>query len=285
MIEIKPRQKITAHRKQISTVREIQTIINRLYIQTHRRPSSLIISLTQPLLWLILFGALFQNAPIYLFEGRSTEYKEFLNSGIIVFTAFNSSVNSGLPVIFDREFGFINRILISPLISKKSIVYSCIIYSWFVANTQVLTIISFHLCQLGKTNSLYQLMTILTISSLIIISISSLSICSAFILPGHIEFIALSVLFVNLPTLFTSTALAPLTFMPYWLQIIVCINPLTYAIEIIRKSQIEEFVYINTEIVNTVLFKMEVKESLAIILIINLVSLTCINRTIKYKYD
>jgi ABC-2 type transport system permease protein len=55
----------------------------------------------------------------------------------------------------------------------------------------------------------------------------------AFALPGHIELIA--VIFVtNLPLLFASTALAPLSFMPKWLQIVASLNPLSYAIEPIR---------------------------------------------------
>ena len=55
----------------------------------------------------------------------------------------------------------------------------------------------------------------------------------AFSLPGHIELIA--VIFVtNLPLLFASTALAPLSFMPQWLQIVAGLNPLSYAIEPIR---------------------------------------------------
>ena len=38
----------------------------------------------------------------------------------------------------------------------------------------------------------------------------------------------------NLPLLFASTALAPLSFMPEWLKIVVALNPLSYAIEPIR---------------------------------------------------
>jgi ABC-2 type transport system permease protein len=45
----------------------------------------------------------------------------------------------------------------------------------------------------------------------------------------------IAVIFVtNLPLLFASTALAPLSFMPKWLQIIASLNPLSYAIEPIR---------------------------------------------------
>jgi ABC-2 type transport system permease protein len=43
------------------------------------------------------------------------------------------------------------------------------------------------------------------------------------------------VIFVtNLPLLFASTALAPLSFMPTWLQVVASLNPLSYAIEPIR---------------------------------------------------
>jgi ABC-2 type transport system permease protein len=54
-----------------------------------------------------------------------------------------------------------------------------------------------------------------------------------FALPGHIELIAV-IFVINLPLLFASTALAPLSFMPNWLQVVACLNPLTYAIEPIR---------------------------------------------------
>ncbi len=62
---------------------------------------------------------------------------------------------------------------------------------------------------------------------------NAISLGLAFALPGHIELIA--VIFVtNLPLLFASTALAPLSFMPQWLQVVATLNPLSYAIEPIR---------------------------------------------------
>jgi ABC-2 type transport system permease protein len=68
---------------------------------------------------------------------------------------------------------------------------------------------------------------------LMALGVTALSLGLAFALPGHIELIA--VIFVTqLPLLFASTALAPLSFMPKWLQIVATINPLSYAIEPIR---------------------------------------------------
>ena len=65
------------------------------------------------------------------------------------------------------------------------------------------------------------------------LGVTALSLGLSFALPGHIELIA--VIFVtNLPLLFSSTALVPLSFMPPWLQVVASLNPLSYAIEPIR---------------------------------------------------
>ena len=91
-------------------VQETLALTQRLFIQLQRRPSTLIAGIIQPFMWLILFGALFYNAPQGLFGG-DLNYAKFLAPGIIVFTAFSGALNAGLPVMFDREFGFLNRLL------------------------------------------------------------------------------------------------------------------------------------------------------------------------------
>jgi len=99
----------------------------RLFIQLIRRPSTLFAGILQPLIWLLLFAALFSKAPIDFLPGNSS-YGEFLGAGLIVFTAFSGALNAGLPVMFDREFGFLNRLLVAPLSSRSSIVISSVIY-------------------------------------------------------------------------------------------------------------------------------------------------------------
>ena len=75
---------------------------------------------------------------------------------------------------------------------------------------------------------------------LLVLFVTSISLCLAFILPGHIELIAL-IFVVNLPLLFSSTALAPISFMPSWLGWIASFNPLTFAIEPIRIAYSQNF--------------------------------------------
>lgn len=285
--ELTPYTKIRIYTKKNRTYQETQEIINRLSIQTLRKPTTLIISVIQPLLWLIMFGALFQNAPIYLFENYSIEYKDFLNSGIIIFTAFNSAINAGLTIIFDREFGFLNKILISPITNKNSIMYACIIHTWIITIIQVLgiTSIKYHTYNANESIKFLHLLISFIVISTIITTVSNISIYGAFILPGHIEFIGLTSLFLNLPTLFTSTALAPLSFMPRWLQLLCCINPLTYGIEIIRNINLDYTFSMNKKIINTSFIPINGYIALTILLIINIVSFMLVKTVIQYKYD
>ncbi len=213
-------------------VQETLALTKRLFIQLKRRPSTLIAGVIQPLMWLILFGALFQNAPKGLF-GESLSYAQFLSAGVIVFTAFAGALNAGLPVMFDREFGFLNRLLVAPLASRFSIVAASAIYIVALSFIQAVVIVAASAVMGAGVPNIAGLGAIALIVFLLVIGMTALSLGLAFVLPGHIELIA--VIFVtNLPLLFASTALAPLSFMPKWLQFVASLNPLSYAIEPIR---------------------------------------------------
>ncbi|MBD0346630.1 MAG: ABC transporter permease [Coleofasciculus sp. Co-bin14] len=213
-------------------VQETLALTKRLFIQLQRRPSTLIAGLVQPLMWLILFGALFQNAPQGFF-GEGLSYGTFLGAGVLVFTVFAGALNAGLPVMFDREFGFLNRLLVAPLASRFSIVAANAIYIIALSLLQAAAIIIVSAFLGAGFPSPVGLGVIALIVFLLVAGVTALSLGLAFALPGHIELIA--VIFVtNLPLLFASTALAPLSFMPGWLQVVASLNPLSYAIEPIR---------------------------------------------------
>jgi ABC-2 type transport system permease protein len=213
-------------------VQETAALTKRLFIQLQRRPSTLFAGIVQPLMFLVLFGALFQNAPRGMM-GNDLSYGQFLGAGLIVFTAFVGALNAGLPVMFDREFGFLNRLLVAPLASRYSIVAASAIYIVALSFIQTATIIGVNALMGAGLPSIAGLGIIALIILLLVLGVTALSLGLTFALPGHIELIAV-IFVVNLPLLFASTALAPLTFMPSWLQIVASLNPLTYAIEPIR---------------------------------------------------
>jgi ABC-2 type transport system permease protein len=213
-------------------IQETLALTKRLFIQLQRRPSTLVAGVIQPLMWLILFGALFQNAPQGML-GNDLSYGQFLGAGIIVFTAFVGALNAGLPVMFDREFGFLNRLLVAPLASRYSIVAASAIYIVALSLIQTAAIIGVSALMGAGLPGVAGLGIIALIIVLLVLGVTALSLGFTFALPGHIELIAV-IFVINLPLLFASTALAPLGFMPGWLQTVACLNPLTYAIEPIR---------------------------------------------------
>ena len=215
-------------------LQETLALTRRLFLQLARRPSTLVAGILQPLIWLILFGALFTNAPADLLPGGGG-YGRFLGAGVIVFTAFSAALNAGLPVMFDREFGFLNRLLVAPLRSRTSIVLASVIYITLLSLLQSLAIMVTALLLGYGWPGPAGLVLVLVTLLLLVFAVTALSLGLAFALPGHIELIA--VIFVaNLPLLFASTALAPISFMPAWLGWLAALNPLTFAIEPIRAA-------------------------------------------------
>jgi ABC-2 type transport system permease protein len=213
-------------------IQETLALTRRLFVQLLRRPSTLIAGVLQPLIWLLLFGALFSNAPTGFLPGGES-YGRFFGAGVIVFTAFSAALNAGLPVMFDREFGFLNRLLVAPLRSRSSIVFASVLYILSLSLVQSLAIIGVAAALGYGWPGFFGLLVVLLTLALLVFSVTALSLGMAFALPGHIEMIAV-IFVVNLPLLFASTALAPLSFMPSWLAWLAALNPLTFAIEPIR---------------------------------------------------
>ena len=281
---LSPKQYITKSYLNVQLLlQEINALNHRLLLQIWRQPSTLIAGLLQPLLWLILFGALFQNAPVNLFSS-STKYGQFLSAGIIVFTAFTGSLNAGLPLMFDREFGFLNRLVVAPLISKDSIIFSATLFMAGLSTVQVIFIICASAALGNGTINTSDFLLVTSIILLITLGVTILSLNLAFILPGHIELLAF-ILITNLPFLFSSTALAPLYFMPSWMQIIASLNPLSYAIETIR------FIYKNTtytlqsQVIKTVWGSLMLKDVIIFLLSIDIIGIIFMKKFLQNKFE
>lgn len=262
---------------------EIQSLTKRLVIQTCRRPSTFIISMIQPLLWLSLFGALFQNAPITFFT-ETYKYSSFLHPGIIVFTVFTTSLNAGLPLVFDREFGFLNRLLCSPISMRYSIIISSCFSTLLLSTFQVSTVL--YVCNLIN-NYIIPINNLLIITIILLLfsnCVTSISLIFAVILPSHVELLAF-IIIINLPLLFSSTALAPLIFMPSWLQIVASINPLSYVIETIRYKANLQIFHNNSIIITTILGKINLQKVLIILCILNFLCFIIIKNLVSQKFN
>jgi ABC-2 type transport system permease protein len=79
-----------------------------------RQPAWVGISLVQPMIWLLLFGALFKStADIPGFTSNS--YIEFLTPGVVVMLAISTAGWVGMGFIDDINRGTMDRLLVSPI--------------------------------------------------------------------------------------------------------------------------------------------------------------------------
>ena len=94
-----------------------------------RQPAFLGITLTQPIIWLLLFGALFKAVTrIPGFHGGS--YIDFLTPGIVVMLAVSSAGWTGMGFIEDINGGVMDRMLVSPVwrgaLNAGSVLYAAL---------------------------------------------------------------------------------------------------------------------------------------------------------------
>jgi ABC-2 type transport system permease protein len=218
---------------------ETAALTKRWFLHTARQPIAVAASLFQPLIWLFLFGSLFRfvDMPLgslALGRAEGAGYLPFLVAGVVVFTAFNSALSTGVPVLFDKENRFLDRLLVAPLHSRYSIVAASAIHIFVMSTAQTLLVLG-----VAAWFSPYisvgplELMAILGIVALLIAAFTSLSLALAFALRAHFEMLSF-IQVVALPLMFMSTAFAPLEVMPGWLQWVASLNPLTMAIEPVR---------------------------------------------------
>jgi ABC-2 type transport system permease protein len=89
-------------------------ISNRYVRAFLRQPYYIVGTLVQPVIWLLLFGQLFQRAE-ELPGFTSGSYISFLTPGIVVMSAMLTAGWSGTSYVIDMERGVMNRFLVSPV--------------------------------------------------------------------------------------------------------------------------------------------------------------------------
>ncbi len=204
----------------------------RWFLHSKRRPIVVISGLMQPIIWMTLFVLVLKDSMSTALGGSN--YLDFVTPGALLFTAFNASLNAGVPILFDREMGFLDRIRAAPLVDRFSIVLSSAIHIAVMTLLQCFVIVGatavlgVHFAG-GWDGALVGLAALL----LVILGFTSLSLGLAFQFKRHFEMLAV-IMIVTLPMIFLSSAFAPLDRLPDFLRSLVVFNPVTMAIEPLR---------------------------------------------------
>ncbi|HEY1626838.1 MAG TPA: ABC transporter permease, partial [Streptosporangiaceae bacterium] len=207
---------------------EHQVLFGRWLARLRREPIAVLALLAQPMVWLVLFGHLFTKMSV-----PGGNYLRFMTAGSVVMTTFNACLTGGVELLFDRESGFLVRMLASPA-HRISIVTSRFIYLAALTGAQGLIIlVAAWVMGVRYASGLGGLAACLAIGALFGAGITALSVALAFSLRSHSQFFPITG-FASLPLTFASTALVPLALMPGWMRAVARLNPMTYAIDALR---------------------------------------------------
>ncbi|MEA2693907.1 MAG: type transport system permease protein [Acidobacteriota bacterium] len=203
----------------------LRSVAWRTWVVTLRRPVVLTFSLGQPLLWMLFFGFLFQRFPLAdLPPGLS--YLDFLAPGVSVMTVLFGASQSGIGWVRDLQTGFLPRLLRTPA-SPAAILAGKLLADVARLLLQALAVLVLALL-LGARLRLAPGAAALGLVCIALFGLAFASLSCALALRARAqEAMATFVHLVNLPLLFTSTALVPRRQMPGWLAALSRINPLT----------------------------------------------------------
>lgn len=214
-------------------LQEVTALTMRWVRRLSRERFSMLFTLVQPMLfWLIFFGNLFQRAADVQVM-QAPNYISFLAAGVVVMTVLNNGLAGGVDLLFDKENGFLERLMSTP-IRRTSVVLSRFLFVTTITCLQVLVILGVAwFFDVRPATGLPGVAVILFISMLFGVGLTAISMALAFSVKSHGDFF--SVLgFVSLPMIFLSSALVPLEAMPVWMGIVAKLNPMTWAIDAVR---------------------------------------------------
>lgn len=211
----------------MSEVRGIYTLWLREVKKFLREKPRLLNAFVQPLLWLFIFGTGMR------FSAGMTgyNYQEFIFPGLVCQAMLFTAMFMGISVIWDREFGFLKEILVSP-VSRSSIFLGKMLGASTDVMLQGIIIIPFAYL-IGARVSLLIFLEALPIMLLITAGLVCIGLTFASVMKSF-EGFGLIQTFINLPMFFLSGALFPLTSVPEWLRWFSFCNPLTYGVDAMR---------------------------------------------------
>jgi len=202
-------------------VREIKT--------TFRSPAIIVLSIVQPLLWIIFFGSSFASAPRTFLEDffHTDNYIAFLLAGQLSTSMLFVGMFSSLSLIQDKKSGYLRRILVTPT-SNHTIFLSKVLGASTRGMLQVPIVFA------GVMLFGVHIPDIFGITAFIVsLFLLSLGLSSVYLFltmkSSDWQIPTVVANFINLPLMFASTALFTSENFPTWMQTISNLNPVSFS--------------------------------------------------------
>jgi ABC-2 type transport system permease protein len=212
-------------------LRAIKIVWHRELIRFSRDRTRVITSLAQPVIYLFIFGTGLSRVIGSGVDG--IDYRTFMFPGVLSMAVLFTAIFSAVSIVWDREFGFLREMLVAP-VRRGAIVVGKSLGGATVATFQGIVM----LCFAGLVHVPYAPALMLTLVAellLLAFTLTAFGVMASARIQAVQSFMALMQMFV-MPLFFLSGAMFPLMNLPAWLTILTRIDPLTYAIDPMRRA-------------------------------------------------
>ncbi|WP_100489187.1 ABC transporter permease [Sporolactobacillus pectinivorans] len=195
-----------------------------------KNPISILLTIIQPLIWLVLYSAIAEQSMKQISGGN---YTAFILPGIMVLVTLAVCSSGGYINFIMKSKGSFYRILIAP-VKRSSVVLGQMLEAVLVSFIEIaiMLVLSVFL-SVRMTSGFTGLLLMLPLIFLTAFFMSGLAYAISLCLPNEAIYETIMNLIV-LSVFFTSTALVPLNSISGGLKIAVMINPFTHIINCLR---------------------------------------------------
>ncbi|MDN3659229.1 ABC transporter permease [Ferruginibacter paludis] len=198
-------------------------------------PTEIVLRTVQPTLWLLIFGQVFQK--MHPMNG-SMPYIDFMTPGILAQSVLFISIFYGIAVIWERDLGLTQKFLVTPTPRTALVLGKAL--SAGIRSIPVMTIIYMlaFLLKVKLNLAITEIFTVLLAVVMASVLFSTFSLIIACLVKTRERFMGIGQV-LTMPLFFASNAIYPIDIMPRWLQILSHVNPLTYTINVLRSSMLQ----------------------------------------------
>jgi ABC-2 type transport system permease protein len=214
-----------------SELRAIKVVWKRELIRFSRDRLRILTSLMQPFLFLFVLGTGLSRLASAGTHG--VNLRTFVYPGVLCMAVMFTAMFSAASLVWDREFGFLREMMVAP-VRRSSLVLGKCLGGATVASFQGVIV----LCLAGLVGVPYAaglIAVIFALQLLLAFAITAFGVMVAARVTQMQSFMALMQMAI-MPMYFLSGALFPVAGLPQWLTILNRIDPLTYAVDPMRRA-------------------------------------------------
>jgi ABC-2 type transport system permease protein len=213
-----------------SEIRAMRIVWRRELIRFAGDRLRIVTLLIQPLLFLFVLGSGLQTLSAASTDG--VDLKTFIFPGVLCMALVFSAMFNAASLVMDREFGFLREMMVAPVRRSSIVVGKCLGGATVAALQGVIVLALAGFVDVPYDPAL--ILGVFGLQLLLAFTVTAFGVMVAIRIKQIQTFMALMQMIV-MPMFFLSGALYPVSGLPTWLDVLNRLNPLTYAVDPMRR--------------------------------------------------